>query len=156
MSLATFPQWVSHTALGIAIRKSTFVFPAVEVIHVLGLTLLLGSILAVNMRLLGVGLRRQSSPEIATALTPMFWTGLIIALTTGIIMFVGEPVKCFFNEAFWWKMGLLAAAIAFHLTVFRCVSRREDFGAAARKSVAVLSLSLWFGVGIAGRVIGFI
>jgi hypothetical protein len=154
--LTSFPQWVAHTGLGIAIRKSTLVFPAVEVVHVLGLTLLLGSILAVNMRLLGAGLRRQTPAEVATLLTPLFWTGLGIALATGIIMFVGEPVKCFFNEAFWWKMGLLVAAIAFHLTLFRWAARSQTSGPLLQKSAAVVSLTLWFGVGVAGRVIGFI
>jgi hypothetical protein len=152
----SFPQWVAHTGLGIAMRKSTILFPAIEVVHVLGLTLLLGSILAMDMRLLGAGLRRQSVPEVSAGLSPMFWVGLSAALTTGILMFVGEPVKCFFNEAFWWKMGLLAAALLFHLTLFRWASRSETLRPAWRKSVAAVSLALWFGVGVAGRVIGFI
>lgn len=153
---ASFPVWVSHTGIGLAMRKSTILFPSIEVVHVLGLTLLLGSILATDMRLLGVGLRRQSPAEITTGLSPLFWTGLIAAVSTGVLMFVGEPVKCFFNEAFWWKMGLLAAAILFHLTLFRCASRSEAVSPAWRKTAGALSLALWFGVGVAGRVIGFI
>jgi len=154
--IPSFPQWVAHTGLGLVMRKSTILFPAIEVVHVLGLTLLLGSILATDMRLLGAGLRRQSAPEVAASLAPLFWIGLATALTTGVLMFVGEPVKCFFNEAFWWKMGLLAAAILFHLTLFRWASRSETLEPRWRKSAAAVSLALWFGVGVAGRVIGFI
>ena len=154
--LNSFPQWVAHTSLGTVMRKSTLLFPTIEVIHVFGLTLLLGSILATNLRLFGVGLRRQSVPEVAVGLSPMFWTGLATSIVTGVIMFVGEPMKCFDNEAFWWKMGLLAAAIVYHLTIFQGVSRSDRLGPTARKSVAAASLTLWFGVGVAGRVIGFI
>jgi hypothetical protein len=156
MSFMSVAQWVAHTGLGIAIRKSTFVFPAVEVVHVLGLTLLLGSILAMDLRLLGAGMRKQSAAEVAVLLAPLFWTGLGLALATGTILFIGEPVKCFFNEAFWWKMGLLAAALLFHLTLFRWASRSDGLPPVAYRSAAVLSLGLWFGVGVAGRVIGFI
>ncbi len=151
-----FPLWVAHTGLGIAMRKSTLLFPAIEVMHVLGLTLLLGSILATNLRLFGVGMRRQSVPEVAVGLSPMFWTGLATTIITGVIMFVGEPMKCFDNEAFWWKMGLLATAVVYHLTIFQGVSRSDRIGPVLQRSVAVASLTLWFGVGVAGRVIGFI
>ncbi len=154
--MTSFPQWVAHTSLGIAMRKSTILFPTIEVLHVFGLTLLLGSILATNLRLFGSGMRRQSVPEVAVGLSPMFWTGLAATLATGLIMFVGEPVKCFDNEAFWWKMGLLVAAILYHLTFFRGASRSERLAPAWRRSAAVVSLTLWFGVGVAGRVIGFI
>jgi hypothetical protein len=156
MTLFPFFQWVAKTSVGIAMRKSTILFPAVEVVHVLGLTLLLGSVLAVNMRLLGGGIKRQSVTTVAESISPVFWAGLALALGTGLILFVGEPVKCFYNAAFWWKMGLLLAAVAFHLTLFRWISRNEGAGAVVQRSAAVLSLSLWFGVGVAGRVIGFI
>ena len=59
-----FPQWIAHTALGVAIRKSTILFPSIEVAHVLSLTLLLGSILAMDLRLLGAGIRRQPTAEV--------------------------------------------------------------------------------------------
>ena len=156
MSLFPFVQWVAHTGVGIAMRKSTILFPAVEVAHVLGLTLLLGSVLAVDMRLLGAGIKRQSASTVAVSVSPVFWTGLALALGTGLVLFVGEPVKCFYNAAFWWKMGLLLAAIVFHLTLFRRISRADGGSAIARRSAAILSLTLWFGVGVAGRVIGFI
>jgi hypothetical protein len=156
MSLYPLFNWVGHTGIGIAMRKSTFLFPAVEVVHVLGLTLLLGSVLAVDMRLLGGGIKRQSTATVAQSISPVFWAGLALALGTGLVLFIGEPVKCFYNAAFWWKMGLLLAAVTFHLTLFRWISRSESARPVAQRSAAILSLTLWFGVGIAGRVIGFI
>jgi hypothetical protein len=156
MTLYPFFDWVAHTGVGIAMRKSTFLFPAVEVAHVLGLTLLLGSVLTVDMRLLGGGIKRQPPSAVAVSISPVFWAGLALAIGTGLILFIGEPVKCFYNAAFWWKMGLLLAAVVYHLTAFRWISRVDSGSAAAQRAAAILSLSLWFGVGIAGRVIGFI
>jgi hypothetical protein len=156
MSLLPIFEWVAKTPVGVAIAKSTYFFTVVEVLHLLGLSLLLGVVLALDLRLLGVTLRRQSASAVASSLAPAFSIGLIVAVFTGTCLFVGEPLKCFFNEAFWWKMGLLALALATQAVLFRQMTRPKAPVLAAQKAIAVASLSLWFGVGVAGRVIGFI
>jgi hypothetical protein len=156
MSLLPAFEWVSKTPLGEAIAKSTYFFPVVEVLHLLGLSLLLGVVLAVDLRLLGVVMRRQSAAVVVKSLAPAFWTGLGVALATGTLLFVGEPIKCFFNEAFWWKMALLVLAMAGQAILFLGLTTPKQTLFSAQKVIAALSLGLWFSVGVAGRAIGFI
>jgi hypothetical protein len=156
VSLLTVFQAISNTPPGLIVRKSTFIFPAVEVAHLLSLTLLLGAVLALDLRLLGVGLTRQKPSQIAGALSPILWLGAGLAIVTGTILFVGEPVKCFYNAAFWWKMSLLAVAVIFQFSLFARVANDDRESVFLHKAVAVTSLALWFSVGFAGRAIGFI
>jgi hypothetical protein len=142
--------------VGSAISKSTYLFPSIEVVHLIGLTLLLGAILVVDMRLLGVGMQRQKISDVARSIEPLFWIGVGLAILTGTILFVSEAVKCYFNESFKYKMILLVLALAFHVTLHRRVRLSDNSSAIAARAAAVASLSLWFGVGIAGRWIGFI
>ncbi len=156
MPLLPLFQWFEATAVGTAVSKSTYLFPSIEVVHLLGLTLLLGAVLVINMRLLGLGMRRQSVPQVSEAMTPLFWTGVGTAILTGAVLFLAEAVKCYFNVAFAYKMTLLALALLFHITIHRKVRMSAAPSSAAAASVAIISLVLWFGVGIAGRWIGFI
>jgi len=156
MTLQAVFKFFEDTQLGVFLRKSTYAFPAIEVVHVLGLTLLLGAVLIVDLRLLGAGMRRQSISQVSRSMTPLFWGALVVTLITGATLFLGEAVKCFFNEAFWWKMSLLVLALLFHVTLFRKICLADGKGLIGGKAAAIISLSLWFGVGLAGRVIGFI
>ncbi len=156
MTFLPFFQWISDTGPGILIRKSTYAFPVLEVLHLMGLTLLLGVVLTLDLRLLGVGLRRQTAPVVVQSLSPAFWAGLALTLVSGTILFIGEPVKCFFNAAFWWKMGLLIAALVVQTLLFRRAARSPIESARTGRLIAILSLALWSSVGLAGRAIGFI
>ena len=156
MTLLHAFEWIAQTVPGKAIQKSTYAFPVLEVLHLMGLTLLLGVVLTLDLRLLGVGLRRQSAPVVVQSLSPAFWVGLALTLGSGTILFIGEPVKCFFNAAFWWKMGLLVLALAVQTLLFHRAGRTPQDGAVEGRRVAILSLALWSGVGLAGRAIGFV
>jgi hypothetical protein len=156
MSLLPVFEWVAKTPLGVAIAKSTYFFPVVEVLHLLGLSLLLGVVLAVDLRLLGVTLKRQSASAVVNSLAPAYWIGLALALATGTLLFVGEPLKCFFNEAFWWKMALLVLALIAQAILFLQIALPRAPAHGVQKLIAALSLGLWFSVGVAGRAIGFI
>lgn len=156
MSLLNTFHWFEATGIGTYGRRSTYFFPAVEVVHLLGLTLLLGTVLVLNLRLLGGTMRRQSIQEIARATTPLLWTGVGLAVSSGLLLFLAEAIKCYYNVAFWYKMGLLSAAIVFQLVVHRRLSADPSGSAAAVKGTAAVSLVLWFGVAVAGRAIAFV
>lgn len=136
-------------------RRSSLFFPVIEVVHLMGLTLLLGNVLFVNLRLLGLTMRRQSVPDVLRAARPLLWLGASIAVASGSLLLLTEAVKCYYNIAFWYKMGLLAGAISFQFALERRLLAkplsRPQLGA-----IAVASLLLWFGVGIAGRAIAFV
>jgi hypothetical protein len=156
MSLLNTFHWFEATRIGTFGRHSTYFFPSVEVGHLFGLTLLLGTVLVLNLRLLGAIMPRPSIPEIARATTPLLWTGVALTLGSGLLLFLAEAIKCYYNVAFWYKMGLLIAAIVFQLIVHRKLTLAPGLSTSFTKGAAVISLVLWFGVAVAGRAIAFV
>jgi hypothetical protein len=148
-------KWFDHTSLGEGIRGSTYWFPAIEVVHLLGLTLLYGSVLVVDMRILGFGMRKQSVATLAQQVTPYTMLAIGIMLLTGIPLFLSEALKCYDNQAFWFKMSCLAVALIFQFTVHRkVISSNQTTGLI--KFGAAFSMLLWLGVGLGGRAIAFV
>ena len=157
MSLLPFFQWCEATTLGTAIRNSTWAFAVIESGHLLALAMIGGAVLLVDLRLLGLGLRRQTIQDLARDAQPWLIGSLLVMLTTGVALFLSEPTKCYYSTPFWVKMTSLFLAIVFTFTVRRKVTMAE--GTRVRplwyKLVALVSLTLWFGVGAGGRWIGF-
>jgi len=154
MNLLPLFQWFEATALGTAVRESLWLFPVIECVHLLALALLGGTVLAVDLRLLGLGLRAQPVEGLARQMRPWFLAALCAIITTGIPMFLSEALKCYYSPPFWYKMSLLLAALAFAFTVRRRVISRGGPSMLC-KLTAVVSLALWFGVGFSGRWIAF-
>jgi hypothetical protein len=157
MSLLPFFEWCENTAIGIAIRDSRWLFPAIEAVHLLGLAVLGGAVLLLDMRLVGLGLRRHPVPALARDLFPWMTGGLAVMLVTGVLLFLSEALKCYENVPFRLKMLFLLLAILFTFTVRRrfTASDRADTAPLASRIVALVSVSLWSGVGLMGRAIGF-
>jgi len=134
--------------------KQSWLFPVIQSIHIIGLTLLVGTISLVDFRLLGMGLRRHSPRELALRLAPWTSTGLLTVLLTGPLMFWSDLTRYVNNPAFVVKMGLLAAALAAHFTLHRRAVSDVAIRPSARQRVpAALSLILWSSVILAGRAI---
>jgi hypothetical protein len=83
---------------------------------------------------------------------------LLVLILTGITMVSEEALKCYYSPAFRWKMALLATAVLFYFTLHRraLIHADENGVTAWSKIVAIFSMSLWLGVGVAGRAIGFL
>ena len=157
MSLLPLFEWCENAGVGQAIRISTWLFPDIEGIHLLGLCVIGGAILLVDMRLLGLGLRRQPIAELARDSRPFLIGSLAVMLVTGPLLFTSEAVKCYYSFAFWFKMTSLLLAVTFTFTVHQRVTQADDarIGPIKGKLVALISLALWSGVGWGGRWIGF-
>jgi hypothetical protein len=148
-------EWMEALWLGDAIRKSLWLFPVIEAVHLLGLCLLGGAVLVVDLRMLGVGLP-QPIAEIARDAKPWLIGAIIVMLATGIPLFLSEAIKCYYNTSFWVKITTLPFAITFALTVRDRIARKSGSNATAlTKLVALVSMALWFTVAAAGRWIGF-
>jgi hypothetical protein len=157
MSLLQLFRWFDATPISLIIRNSTYIFPVVEVFHLFGLTLLLGTVTVVDLRMLGVGMRRQSVSELAGQLAPWSVGAAILTIVSGILLFLSEAMKCYGNAAFPYKMWFLLGGIILYLaTQRRITSPTSRMGAGTLKVIAVLSLILWYGVAIAGRAIAFV
>jgi hypothetical protein len=154
MALSLLPafEWLQHTYLGETIRHSAALIALLEIVHLIGLALLLGTILMVDLSLLGWGIGRQPVRRIASELSSWTKAGLAIMLISGPLILSSEAVKCYKTPAFWVKMALLAVAIAFHFTIHRRVTLAEQPDSrSSRAFVAIASLGLWIGVALAGK-----
>lgn len=157
MNLLPLFKWFDATTIGVVIRNSTYIFPIVEVIHLLGLTLLLGTITVTDLRMLGIGMRRQSVSTVARQLAPWTTWGIIVTIVTGILLFLSEALKCYGNAAFPYKMwSLLGGIIVYFLIQRRLTAPGASASPIQMKIVAALSLLFWYGVAIAGRAIAFV
>jgi len=156
MSLLSLFRWCENTAVGETIRSSRWLFPAIESLHLLGLALIGGAVLVVDLRLFGFGLRRQPVAQVARDAERWLVGSLIVMLATGSLLFTSEAIKCYYHSAFWVKMVSLLLAIVFTFTVRRRVTMAETrVRPLWCRVVALLSVTLWSGVGIGGRWIGF-
>ena len=115
-SLLRFFEWCEATAIGHTIKDWRWLFPVTEAVHLLGLSVLGGSLLILDLRMLGVGLRRQSIGELAKETRPWLLGSIVVMLLTGTALFVSESVKCYYSQAFWLKITTLPVAIIFTLT----------------------------------------
>jgi len=154
--LAVF-QSIEWSPIGQLIKNSPWAFAVIESIHLLALATIGGAVLVVDLRLLGLGLKRQSVADVARDAWPVMVWSLAVMLTTGAALFVSEAIKCYYSTPFWVKMSSLALALLFTFTVKRRVTRTGSAtpGPMALRLVALVSLALWFGVGAGGRWIGF-
>jgi hypothetical protein len=157
MSVLSFFQWCEASALGTAIRGSLWLFPVIETVHLLGLALMGGLVLLVDMRLMGLSMPRKPVAALSREIQPWLIGTLAVMLTTGLMLYTSEPMKLYYNGAFWMKMSFLASAIVYTFTVRRAVLAADEarVGPVWGKLVALVSIALWAGVGVGGRAIGY-
>lgn len=157
-ALKPFFVWSDKGWLGQSIAGTIWAFPLIETIHILALAMMFAAIIVVDLRLMGFGMKKQSVAVLTRNLQPYMSWGLLIMLTTGYMLFSSEAMKCFANEGFKFKMEVLFPAIIFQFTVYRWITHKEEADRPKLLGgvVAVLSLMLWFGVGVGGRAIGFV
>jgi uncharacterized protein DUF6644 len=156
--LLEFCRWCNNSWWGHGIRDSTWLFPFVEIFHLIGLGILGGTILILNLRLMRLAFRSESTAELAGEMRPWMIGSLAVMLLSGFLLFSTEAVKMYGNWAFQLKMLFLLLAIIYTFTVHRKVTLADDgrFGRAVRIFVATVSLLLWTGVGLGGRALGYV
>jgi hypothetical protein len=132
-----------------------WVFPAVQSLHFIGFAMSIGTIAIVDLRLLGLGMRRQAPAELAADLAPWTGAGLAVMLITGPLMFSTDAVTYHHNPSFQFKMVCLILALLFNFTLRRRAVR-PDVPPIAAKLAAATSLLLWSAVVAGGRMIAFV
>ena len=157
MALLPFFQWCEASAVGTAIRESVWLFAAIEAMHLLGLALIGGAVLLVNLRMFGYGMKEQPVAELAREAQPWMIGSLALMVPTGVLLFLSESTKCYYSTAFWIKMVCLTLALIFTFTIHRRVAgdRETQAHQLRNRVVAAVSVMLWFGVAWGGRWIGF-
>lgn len=157
MSLLAFFQWCSDSAISVAIRNSVWQFAVIQASHLCAVAVFTGAVLVVDLRLMGRGLKQQTLAQVAQDAQPWMMGSLFAIVLTGIPQFTTNAIKYYHTPVFWWKMYLLAVALVFTFTLRTKVTRADEtrVGSFWAKVVAVVSIVLWTGVALGGRVIGF-
>lgn len=137
------------------LNASELVFPTLEVCHILGFTVTLGTIAILDFRVLGLGMRRQATADLARDLAPWTLAGLVLVLLSGPLLFSSDPDMYYLNRSFQFKMVCLLLAIVFNYTIHKSVVRSGKTSASS-KLVACVSLALWAGVIGGGIFIAFV
>lgn len=147
--LMAFAKWLESTSWAVSISGSDWAYPYVQWTHFSGLSLWLGTNLAVDLRLLGVGRKRQSPSELSDALFVWNWIGFGIAVLGGFMLFASSATEYVPNPAFLLKLGvLIPLALVLHIVVqqkARAWSERPVLPPLARLA-GLLELLLWLAV----------
>jgi len=161
MWFANFLQWLHDTQLSTTMRESIWAEPLVETIHVLTLTLFLGFAVLLDLRLLGVCMRRRKVSEVLGQLNPYLFVGFAIMIVSGLLLFTGDPPAFWGTTFFKVKMIFLVLAglnvLIFNATIGRKVAEWDlaPKTPSAAKVAAILSIVLWVAIVAAGRAIAY-
>ena len=155
--LEPFFQWMNDLAVSKAIGESIWIFPLVQAIHLLFLALFAGSLLIVDLRLMGWGMREQPVAKVARDAWPWMILGFVGLVVTGIPQLMQNAMREYFSEFFWIKMYVLPIALIYTFTIRRMVSMADEsrVAPAMSKLTGFASILLWIGgVAVPSRLIG--
>jgi hypothetical protein len=153
-------QWMTDTWINSLIIGYRWSWPTLETLHFLGLCMLIGSVLIMDLRL--IGFQRAIPMNAVHALMPVALVGFGINLITGLGFLFGDPSLYFINYAFWVKMVLvLLAGLNFLLFFFKVEPTLARLGPhdptpALAKAVGAASIAFWFGVLAYGRLLPYL
>lgn len=162
MSLLEICQWMQETPLSISIRESILMFPIIEGLHLLGISVSAGLIAISDLRMMGLILKKESASDVFHQLIPWVTAGFAMMIVTGSLLFISEPVKCYENLSFRFKILFLFVAginvLIFHSSkVYRTMSEWEWAANPPRaaKMAGWVSLISWGIVIIVGRTTAY-
>lgn len=159
MSIPSILEWIESTDLSTAIREGALPYPILGGFHLLGIALFGGMVLMTDLRLLGWVMRRRLVSDIVAQFRPWKQAGYVLVVATGLFLAWAEPQKLYRSPSFWIKMALLLLvgvhALVFHRGVYGNTARLDEGLTTQAKWAAVLSLLLWAGLIVSGRLIAF-
>jgi hypothetical protein len=159
--LQHFSEMLYQSGFGTLLRESNNAFSIIESVHVLSITLLVGTIAVLDFRMLGLILRSVSVSRLARSVLPLSWSGFAVSVASGFLLFWAEAAKLYANPSFRMKLVLIALAgfnaLVFHTSIFRRAHEWETLQVCPRRArvSAIASLALWSGVIITGRAIAY-
>jgi hypothetical protein len=159
MSVPAMLEWIESTDLSTSIREGGLPYPILGGFHLLAIAWFGGMLLATDLRLLGWAMRRSPVSDVVRQLQPWKRLGFVIVVASGLLLAWCEPIKLYRSPAFWVKMALFALvgvhALVFRSGVYRNPAKLDAGVTAQAKLAAVLSLLLWAGLIVSGRLIAF-
>jgi hypothetical protein len=160
--LQSLMEWLESTSLASFIHDRPWAFTTLEVIHVVAISLVIGTIMLVDLRLLGFASTRRPFVEFARGILPVTWFGFVIAALTGSLMFITRATDYYVSATFLIKMSLIAlAGINMLIFEFGTIRGVQDWNVnptppRSARLAGAISLACWVAVVIFGRWTGFI
>jgi len=161
MSLLEICQALQNSETGLAIHESLYFFPVIETLHVLGLSVSVGTIFWFDIRALGIGMRRQSVSETFAAVKPWMLAGFIIMILTGLLMFWARAADAYVNTFFRIKVaGMLLSLVNvlyFHFKTQRTIQEWDKAPTPPLdvRMAGLFSIVLWLTIIAAGRLMAY-
>ena len=157
-----FALWLSTTRPSVFIQEhNAWAIPAIQSIHIMGIAMVMGSVLMIDLRILGWAGMDQTLRQTARRFGPWLTGSLWLLLATGILMVVGEPVRELVTFSFWLKMALVAVG-ALVAAIFQAALRRHEQQWEATmvhrpsvKALAILTFLIWACIIVLGRLIAY-
>jgi hypothetical protein len=154
-------DWIGNSSLGVFMSENAWAFPTTESIHVLAISIVIGVIAVVDLRLVGLASKSYRVTRLSGTLLPITWVAFVFAVITGLLLFSSKPAMYFENTYFRVKMIAMALAginmLVFHFLTWRGVASWDasDRMPPAARAAGAISIFLWIVVVICGRWIGF-
>ena len=159
MTITAILERIESTNLSIAIREGGLPYPIIGGLHLLAIPLFGGMILVTDFRLLGWVMTRTSVSDVMRQLRPWKWLGFALIVATGLLLAWAEPIRLYKSPSFLIKMVLFASfglhSLIFRDGVYRHPERFDSGIPLQSKLAAALSLLLWAGLIVSGRLIAF-
>ena len=161
LGLSEFCKWLAASPLSHTIQATGWIIPALQTIHILSVAVVFSSAILVDLRIWRLLERDVPTPEVARRFLPTVWPVLLILLTTGSLLIIGEPRRSLLNSTFYLKMALLAVAIVLTAGLQRSISSspnswdRNRARRMAGRFAASVSILVWCGILFAGRWIAY-
>ena len=148
-------QFAGYDPANYPLNQNEWSFPVTEVFHIAGFALLIGTIFMVDLRLMGLGMKRQSAAEVLKGTAPWTLLGLAVVLISGPLIFLSDPVLYLNNASFRFKITMLLIAILYNWTLHRSVANKSNPGTLG-VLVGGVSACMWVSVIFAGIFIAFV
>jgi hypothetical protein len=154
-------QWIHQTQLSVAIRESIWIYPILDVLHCVGVLLVAGTIVVVDLRLLGLGMRQFPVSSVVGQVLPWTFSGFAFMAFTGSLLAWSEPIRLYNSLFFPWKLLFLALAclnaLLFHYGIYRRVGAWDSAALtpARARFAGIVSITCWICVIAAGRAVGY-
>jgi hypothetical protein len=159
MAIPSILEWIEGTSLSVAIREGGLPYPVIGGVHLLSIAWFGGMLLVTDLRLLGWAMRTRSVSDVWALVKPWKRLGFIVVVGSGLLLTWAEPIRLYQSPSFWVKMVLFALvgvhALVFHSGVYAHPEKLDAGITPKAKLAAVLSLILWAGLILSGRLIAF-
>jgi uncharacterized membrane protein len=160
-SITALLEWLQASSWAVFIHKRAWAFTTVEVVHVFAIAMVIGTIMIVDLRLLGFASRKRPVAELSRQVLPFTWAAFVLAVIAGSLLFISRATEYFENAMFWIKMALIVIA-GINMVIFEFITVRDvkEWNLSPTPPLAArlaggISITCWVLVLVFGRLIGF-